>query len=309
MPTDAQIAGRTSSGKSGRSSCLIAFLVLLAVVVVMGGGLIGLMLVLDGGGLSLGPVVGVIEVYGIITDSEKTVNQLIDYRKDKNVKAVIIRVDSPGGGVTATQEIYQEIERTKKVKPVIVSMGSIAASGGLYLAAPASEVLANRSTVTGSIGVIMQIVNIEDLMGKVGVSPIVIKSGKYKDMGSATRPMTDEDRAILQGVVDEMYHQFVADLAKGRKIEESRILEIADGRIFTGEKALKLGLVDRIGTFRDAIARAKALAGLVEEPRLLYPKKPQAWWKVLLGGQSGLNLLPQWAVRPVSFQYLYLPGQ
>lgn len=256
---------------------------------------------------SFGQGIGVIELKGVITESEPVLKTLVEFRRNKNVKAIILRIDSPGGGVAATQEIYREIERTKKKKKVIASLGNIAASGGLYIAASANKILANPATVTGSIGVIMQMINVEGLLGKIGFRSVVIKSGRYKDIGSATRTMTEDERAILQGTVDQLHQQFVRDLAKGRALDEEKVSKLADGRIFTGEEALRLGLVDELGNFQDAVNLAVKMAGLVGRVRLIYPKKKDFWWKDILKGKSPLNVLPEWANQPLRFQYLYLP--
>ena len=178
----------------------------------------------------------------------------------------------------ATQEIYEEIQKVRKEKKVVASMGSVAASGGLYVAAGADKVVANKATITGSIGVIMNLFNIQELLDKIGLSPLVIKSGKYKDIGSSNRPMTDEERALLQGVIDELHGQFVKDLADGRGLAEEKVIEIADGRIFTGVRAKQIGLVDELGNFQDAVQLAKKLGGLKGEPRLIYPEKNEPWW-------------------------------
>ncbi len=293
---------------SGRHSCLIAALIILAVMIVLGGGLIGLTtLFKDSNDLSFGEGVAVIKIEGIITDSTKTISTLSRIRRNEKIKAVIIRIDSPGGGVAATQEIYKEIERTKKKKKIVVSMGSVAASGGLYIAAPADKIIANPATVTGSIGVIMQMVNVQELLGKVGLSPVVIKSGKYKDIGSASRPMTIDERALLQDVTDQLHQQFVRDLAKGRGMDEAKVAQLADGRIFTGENALKLGLIDKLGNFEDAVSLAADLAGLEGRPNLIYQREEKSWWRELIGGNTSLQILPQWSRQPLTFQYLYLP--
>ena len=261
----------------------------------------------DRGDLAHGEGVAVIKIEGIITDSTKTVTTLNRVRRNSKIKAVIIRIDSPGGGVAATQEIYKEIERTKKEKKVIVSMGSVAASGGLYVAAPADKIIANPATVTGSIGVIMQLVNVEELLGKVGLSSVVIKSGRYKDLGSSVRPMTPDERAILQNVTDQLHQQFVRDLSKGRGLDETKVAQWADGRIFTGERALELGLIDKLGNFEDAVSMAASLAGMEGRPNLIYQREERPWWRELIGGNTPLQILPQWSRQPLTFQYLYLP--
>jgi protease-4 len=188
---------------------------------------------------------------------------------------VVIRVDSPGGGVGPSQEIYTEIERLAAEKPVVVSMGSVAASGGYYVAAPAQRIVANPGTITGSIGVIMNFTNYQDLLDKIGLKSNVITSGKHKDIGSSVRPMTDEDRAILQGLIDDVHQQFVAAVAKGRKLEIDVTSKLADGRVFTGRQAQAIGLVDDLGNFQDAVTIAAELSGIDDEPHLVYPPEPK----------------------------------
>jgi len=309
VPDQIAPPGGSPEKGAGRHSCLITLLVILAVVVVLAGILVGLtLLVGSSGGVAFGEGVGVLEIEGVVADAAPILETLVKFRRSGKIKAIVIRIDSPGGGVAPTQEIFREIQRTKKEKKIIASLGNIAASGGLYLAAPADKILANPATVTGSIGVIMQMINVEDLMGKVGFRSIVIKSGKYKDIGSATRTMTDDEKQLLQHVVDQLHRQFVEDLAESRKLAVEKVAELADGRIFTGEEALKLGLVDSLGNFQDAVALAGKAAGLKGPIRIIRPEKRDSWWKKLLAGQSALNVLPEWLERPLRFQYLYLPN-
>lgn len=310
VETNSLKSGRPPKQEGGRHSCLITFLIVFVIIAIVGGGLTALAVyLLDGDEFGLGgDALAVIEITGPIYASHDVIQDLKRYRKSERVKAIILRIDSPGGAVAPTQEIYQELEKTKKLKKIVVSMGSMAASGGLYLAATGNRVLANPATITGSIGVIMQTMNIEELYGKIGLSTEVIKSGKYKDIGSSTRPMKAEERELLQNIIDEMFQQFLGDLAKSRSLEKEKLLPVADGRIFTGAQAKELGLVDEIGNFEDAVEAAKSLAGLKGEIDLIYPKEKNPWWLDLLGGKSSLNLLNQMTVNPVTFQYLYLPG-
>lgn len=221
--------------------------------------------------------VGLVEVKGIIVDGQETVQQLRDLKKDKRVKAVVLRVESPGGVVGPSQEIYAEVKGVAKVKKVVVSMGSVAASGGYYIAAPATVIYANPGTITGSIGVLMKFSNIEGLMGKVGMKAFTLKTGKFKDAGSPVREMSPEERNMLQGVIDSTHAQFVRAVAEGRKLPVEQVRRIADGRIFSGEQALSLKLIDRIGTLQDAVEEAGRLGGIEGEPELIRPprkKKP-----------------------------------
>jgi protease-4 len=222
---------------------------------------------------ALGEGIGLIEVKGVILDSEETVKQLNELKKNDRVKAVVLRIDSPGGVVGPSQEIYAEVKKLGAIKKVVVSMGSLAASGGYYIAAPAAMIMANPGTITGSIGVLMKFSNIEGLMGKIGMKAFTLKTGNYKDAGSPTRPMTDQDKAMLQNVIDNAHNQFVKAVAEGRRLPVEEIRKIADGRIFTGEQAMALKLIDRIGTLQDAIEEAGKMAGIKGEPQVIRPAR------------------------------------
>ncbi|WP_224983092.1 signal peptide peptidase SppA [Geomonas agri] len=231
-------------------------------------------LVGDQDSLSGGDGVGIVELKGVIVDGQETIRQLRAMKKDEHAKAVVFRVDSPGGVVGPSQEIYAAVKDLAKSKKVVVSMGSVAASGGYYVSAPASLIYANPGTITGSIGVLMKFSNLEGLMDKVGMKAFTIKTGKFKDTGSPARTMTDEEKAMLQGVIDSTHGQFVKAVAQGRRLPEEQVRSIADGRIFSGEQALALKLVDRIGSMQDAIDEAARLGGIKGEPRLIrLPKK------------------------------------
>ncbi len=220
-----------------------------------------------------GSGIGVIEVKGVILDAHETITQLTEMKNDDKVKVIVLRVDSPGGAVGPSQEIYEEVKKLVAKKKVVVSMGSVAASGGYYIAAPATRIYANPGTITGSIGVLMKFSNIEGLIGKIGLKAYTMKSGSYKDIGSPTRTMTEADKAILQGVIDSIHSQFIRAVADGRKLPEETVREFADGRIFSGEQALGLKLVDKLGNLQDAIDEAAKLAGIKGEPHLIYPPK------------------------------------
>lgn len=233
--------------------------------------------------ISLGDKIGVIPIEGPILGSDLIVSQLVDFKKDKRIKAIILRIDSPGGGVGPSQEIYREIEKTIKTKTVVASMGGLAASGGYYIAAAANKIVANEGTITGSIGVIMQFVQLQDLLQKIGISMEVVKSGEFKDTGSPHRKMSQRDRELLQGLISEVQNQFVEAVARGRNLSVEKVREIADGRILTGAKAKELGLVDLLGNFRDAVDLAKKLAGIKGDVDLVYPKKDKfKIWDIIL---------------------------
>lgn len=227
----------------------------------------------DDARLVKGSGIGIVEVKGVILDPQETVKQLHDFGRDDDVKAVVLRVDSPGGVVGPSQEIYQEVKKLAVRKKVVVSMGSVAASGGYYIAAPASLIYANPGTITGSIGVLMKFSNVEGLMDKIGMKAFTLKTGKFKDSGSPVRSMTEEERALLQGVIDSTHGQFVKAVSEGRKLPVEQVRAIADGRIFSGEQALAARLVDRLGSLQDAIEEAGRLAGIKGEPEVIRPPK------------------------------------
>jgi protease-4 len=225
------------------------------------------------GTITWGEGIGLVEVRGVIIDSQETVKQLNELRKNDDVKAVVLRIDSPGGVVGPSQEIYAEVKKLGAKKKVVVSMGSLAASGGYYIAVPAAVIMANPGTITGSIGVLMKFSNIEGLLGKIGVKAFTLKTGKFKDTGSPIRNMTDQDKAVMQNVIDNVQNQFVNAVAEGRRLPVEEIRKIADGRIFTGEQALSLKLIDKIGTLQDAIEEAGRLGGIKGEPQVIRPAR------------------------------------
>lgn len=218
-----------------------------------------------------GSQVGVVEVDGVIVDSKKIIEQLENFHENSAVKAIVLRVDSPGGGVGPSQEIHDQVKRIDADKPVVVSMGSVAASGGYYIAAPARVIFANPGTITGSIGVIMEFTNFRELLDKIGLRNEVVKSGKLKDIGSSVRPMTDEERAILQAMIDDVHSQFVESVAAGRQLDPGAVRSLADGRIFTGRQARQFGLVDELGGLDAAVRRAAELGGIDGKPNVVYP--------------------------------------
>ena len=259
-----------------------------------------LMSVLEGGGLPVGQKVAVVELEGIILQADGIVRELNDHRENPSVRAVVIRVNSPGGVVAPTQEIYSAIQRVRKSgKPVVASLGSVAASGGYYVATAADRIYANPGTLTGSIGVIMQMANLEGLLKKVGVDYVVVKSGQYKDIGNFARTMTPEERRMLQALLDDVYGQFVDAVATGRKLDRATVEGFADGRIVSGQQAKQLKMVDALGGLDEAIEGAAALAGLPPKPRLILPRRRFSLFDLLkeqvgLGGTG--QLLPSFPV-------------
>jgi len=250
---------------------------LLALTALVGGTLVCVALLFTlGRGISrldFGQKVGVIEVSGAITEAEETLERLKQFREDDTVRAIVIRINSPGGGVGPSQEIYSEIRKTIPTKKVVASLGSVAASGGYYLAAAANGIVANPGTITGSIGVILGYTDLQEVFRKIGLAPVVVKSGAFKDMGSPLRAMSTEEQAILQGFVDKIHQQFVQAVAQGRNMDIAVVAQLADGRIYTGEEALGLGLVDRLGNLTDAIEWAGRLGGIEGDPKVVYARE------------------------------------
>ncbi|HOG82554.1 MAG TPA: signal peptide peptidase SppA [Smithellaceae bacterium] len=222
---------------------------------------------------SLNDKVGVLPIEGLITDSFKINQQIDEFAEDSSIVAVVVRINSPGGSVGAAQEIYDAILELKKKKKVVVSMGSIAASGGLLIACAGDKIVANPGTITGSISAIMQFANLEELMKKVGVKSSVVKSGPYKDIGSPMREMTPEEQAIVQELVDDIYNQFIDVIVRNRKLTREQVAAIADGRVFSGRKAKEYGLVDQLGNMDAAAKLASVLAGKDGQYELVFPKK------------------------------------
>jgi len=264
---------------------------------------VGVLFLNEDGGFYFGNRIGVVSVRGFIADSKEVVEQLKKYRKDQRIKAIILRIDSPGGSTAASQEIYREIQRTTPQKKVVASMGNVAASGGYYIALGADRIVANPATLTGSIGVIMEVSNFKELLHKIGVSREAIKTGPYKDIGSPLRAIKPEERRLLQEVIGNVYQQFIDVVVKGRKISRERVEKIADGRIFTGAQAKDLGLVDDLGSFEDAVDLTKKMVGLSGEVKLIYPdKKRFSLWDLFFRsfiGEIKQNLEGSWPAPPL----------
>jgi protease-4 len=250
-------------------------------------------------GLPGGAKVAVVEVAGVIgvgaergLDSETIVRTLAKYRDDPSVRAVVLRIDSPGGVVAPTQEIFTAVRRLREAKkPVVASLGAVAASGGYYVAVSADRIFASPGTLTGSIGVVMQLANVEGLLKKVGVEYVVVKAGAYKDVGNFARPMTSEERRILQSLLDDVYDQFIGAVAEGRGLAPQAVRAFAEGRIYSGRQAHGLKMVDDLGGLDDAIEAAAKMAGLPARPKVLYPRRKF----------SLLDLLRNdWSLGPVS---------
>ena len=249
-------------------------------------------------GFAVGPRVALVELDGVILDTGELIRDLRQHRENPLVKAVVIRINSPGGVVAPTQELYAALWRLRESgKPVVASLGAVAASGGYYVAVAADRIYANPGTLTGSIGVIMQLANLESLFKKVGVDWVVVKAGSLKDMGNIARPMTPEERRVLQALLDDVHGQFIAAVSRGRNIDQSAMATIADGRIFSGAQARTNHMVDELGGLEDAINGAAKLAGLPTPPKVIAPRRRLSiseWLRSAVGlpGLGALVSLP-----------------
>lgn len=239
--------------------------------------------------------VAIVTVEGVIEESREIVETLDRIAENDAIRAVVLRVDSPGGGVAPAQEIYDAVTRVREHKPVVASLGQLAASGGYYVASACHQIVANAGTLTGSIGVIMELGNLEELLKKVGLQGVIVKAGKYKDIGSPLRPMTDEERRLLEELLENVHTQFIAAVSRGRGMSVDEVRKVADGRIYSGEQALGLRLVDRLGGLRDAVDLAAERAGIEGKPRWVEFRKRRMpwWWKRIFGllepGPAGLD--------------------
>ena len=256
-----------------------------------------------GGSTSIGQKVAVIDIRGIITRSDATIKLIHTYRDDPSIKALVVRINSPGGSVAPVQEIYSELEKIEK--PIVASMGGSAASGGYYIACAADTIVANPGTLTGSIGVIMQFTRMKGLYDKVGLEHQVIKSGEFKDTGSPFRALTAQERAVLQTTVDDVYNQFVDTIfaARGDKLTRAEVVERADGRIFSGKQALESKLLDRLGNLPDAIQVAGELAGIEGKPKVIRKEKRASLFEQLVGIEQIPALDEMFSPPGVTFRY------
>ena len=259
---------------------------------------------LDARGVFSGPRLGLVRVEGFIGNAERSVEWIEKLRKNPSVAGVLLRVDSPGGAVTPSQEIHMALKRLAETKPVVVSMGTVAASGGYYIAVAGNEIFASPSTLTGSIGVRLQVTNVQGLMERIGVSSESLTTGKFKASGSPFRELTPDERAYLQTLLDDMQAEFVDAVAFGRNLSRETILPLADGRVFTGRQALELKLVDALGDREAALARLAVLCKLQDEPEILKePEKSKAWWRVLL--EAALDVGVEASPEAVKYQFVY----
>lgn len=227
--------------------------------------------------------VGIVQIEGVITDSRDICEQIDKFSNDDRIRAVVLRIDSPGGGVAPSQEIFRCVQELRKKKRAVASMGSVAASGGYLIATAAERIVANPGTITGSISAVMHFADIEQILKRLGVRSTVVKSGKFKDIGSPAREMTTEEKRLIQGIVDDIYDQFVVTVSKNRKIPLETIKRLADGRIFSGRQAFDLKLVDDLGGLQDAVQVAAKLAGIEGRPDTVYSAQNRSTlWKYLL---------------------------
>ena len=263
----------------------------------------------DVSGLS-GSRLAIVEIKEPILSSENVVRQVKKYRNARAVKAIVLRIESPGGGVAASQEIYDEVRKTRdEGKPVVVSMGSVAASGGYYVALGGSRIVANPGTLTGSIGVIFQYLEFEELMQKLGVRAPTHKSGNLKDMGSPFRRSSPEDKASFDALIKDVYDQFVGVVAAERNLEGTYVRRYADGRVFTGRQAKEWGFVDTLGTYEDAIAIAADMAGIEGTPRIVQERKRRSFWQDMMGdaAEGVAELASNWMDQPMLQYHMASP--
>lgn len=254
--------------------------------------------------------VAVVEVAGQISSSRSVVAQLRRWSESGNTPVILLRVDSPGGGVAASQEIHEEILRVrKKGKKVVASMGTVAASGGLYIAVACDTIVANPGTLTGSIGVIFQYPTFERLLDKVGIQYETVKSGPYKDVGNLARDMNARDSAHLQSIIDDTYDQFVEAVAAGRGLTEDEVREFADGRIFTGRQAKELHIIDELGDYHDALDIAAGMVGIPKPPRTVKEEPRRRAGLIDFLGRSFIEWMlgqsQDWEYSEPSLQYRY----
>jgi protease-4 len=289
-------------GMVGTMAVLITFFLLALALTLLLSGEVGV--------ADSGAKVAIVPIEGVISSelAEKAVRQLQKYGADPTIKALVLRIDSPGGGVASSQEIYATVKRLRgEGKLMVASMGSLAASGGYYIACATERIFANPGTITGSIGVIVQLANIEALLQKIGISSTAITSGPFKDSGNPTRPLRPEERQAFQTLVDDVYHQFVEAVAQGRHLPAPEVLQIADGRIYTGRQAKELKLVDELGTLQDAVNFAASTLGIRGKPKIVEEGRERFWWlKFILESLPGYAIARSWSATDAVLQYRWL---
>lgn len=281
------------------SFLMIAFLTLMAFIGLSDDG----SMLLSG----MGDRVAIVDVHGVIENSSDVVRQLRKYGKDGSIPAVVLHIDSPGGGAASSQEIYEEVNKLREEgKKIVASMGSVAASGGYYVACAADTIVANPATLTGSIGVIFQFPTAEELFKKIGLKFEVVKRGEIKDIGSMNRSMTEREKESLQSVVDDTYEQFVGVIVDNRDMERDEVVRIADGSIFTGKQAKDLGLVDELGNLHDAIKIAGEMVGMEDHPKTVKERKKKiSWYDLLTQRMNDLLKLDESEKMMPKLQYIF----
>jgi len=287
------------AGHTGRKVLLIVTIVVAVLIfaaIFMSG--------MFGGGRGGGGKIGVVEIEGTISDLKDVMADVVRFKEDDDIRGVIVRINSPGGAVGPTQEVASELKKLKAVKKVYVSMGSVCASGGYYIAAIADKLYANPSTITGYIGVIMQQTVVEDLMKKIWVQSNSLKAGSMMDVGSLFSKMTDSERKYLQDIIDSIHEQFIKDVAAGRKMPLEKVRTLSDGRIYTGLQAKEAGLIDGIGTLYDVLDEMKKTVGIKGKPELVYGKRPFSPLKWLVSS-AVQDMFAREQAQP--FQYKYTP--
>ncbi|MEZ5359070.1 MAG: signal peptide peptidase SppA [Candidatus Zixiibacteriota bacterium] len=254
-----------------------------------------------------GDKIAIVEIYGEISDSRDVIRQLKHWTEDGSVKAILIDIDSPGGAVAPSQEIYEQILKTREEgKTVVSSMRNVAASGGYYIASATEKIVANPGTLTGSIGVILSFPTAKKLMEKIGLQMETIKSGELKDVGAMSRPMTPQEERMLQAVIDDSYEQFVEAVANGRKKSKEEIYPFADGSIFTGRQAYNIGLVDTLGSFETAVSITGEMVNLGPDPDLVIERKRQpGFFEILSQSLTTINGILNTESRQPGLQYKY----
>jgi protease-4 len=259
-------------------------------------------------GQGFGDKIGIVEIEGVIADGKDAMDDIVRFKEDDGIRGVIIRINSPGGSVGPSQEIYHELKKLSAKKKVYISASSVCASGGYYIASAGEKIYANPSTITGSIGVIMEQVVAEELLKKIGIQPNTLKAGKFKDVGSPFRKMKDDERAYFQQILDSIHEQFIKDVADGRKMPFEQVKKLSDGRIYTGTQAKELGLVDSIGTFYDTVDDMKKDLGIKGKPVLVYGKRPFSLLKWLISSATE-TIIKHYNAAPVYYNnYRFMPN-
>lgn len=253
-------------------------------------------------GVAIGDAVAVVDIQGEILYDRWKLNEIESHRDNDNVKAVVLFINSPGGGVAASQALHRAVNDLRVEKPVIAFMASVAASGGYYVACAADSIVATEGTLTGSIGVIASFLRTEELYQKIGLEVTVIKSGRYKDVGSPHRKMTESEKAYMGRLLDQVYQQFLTAVSESRNIPFDQVSDLAEGRLFTGEEAVSLGLADRIGSYEDAILMAARMGGIDGDPDVIKKRRRRTLWERIVG--EGFAPIARHRQERISLKYI-----